>query len=102
MSNGPDGVKKKSRSLARASKMNLRAPASLAGVLGNEKEANVFSSRFNKPDGTSLHQITDKTHVVTSAVLENRIDVTNGRAQTRFQRQQPRKQDEAYASSDSR
>ena len=42
----------------------------LCSLLGNEKETDVFHSRLDKPDGTSFHQITDKTYVVTPTVLE--------------------------------
>ena len=37
-------------------------------LVGNEKETNVFNSRFIKPDG-SLHQVTNEIHAVTQ-VLE--------------------------------
>ena len=53
-------------------------------LIGNEKETNVFNSGFNKPDGASLDKITDESHVVTPAVLENRINVTTGRSQLGF------------------
>ena len=66
--NGPHGGCNKCRLLAHASMMNLWVPAFLA-----TKKCNVFSSSL-KPDETSLHQITDKTHVVTLAVLENWIN----------------------------
>ena len=52
--------------LPRTSMMNCWAPAFWA----TKKRPNVFNNRFNKPDGTSLHRVTDKTHVVTPAVLE--------------------------------
>ena len=47
-------------------------------LLGNEEKTNVFNSRLNKPDGTSFHQITNKTQAVTPAVLENWINETAG------------------------
>ena len=53
-------------------------------LIGNEKETNVFNSGFNKPDGASLDKITDESHVVTLAVLENRINATTGRSQLGF------------------
>ena len=48
-------------------------------LLGHEKETNEFNSRFDKLDGTSFFQTTDKAKVVTSAVLEHSINVTTGR-----------------------
>ena len=45
-------------------------------LLGNEQETKVFNSSLNKPDGPSLHQITNETHVEASAVLE-RLDQRN-------------------------
>ena len=33
-------------------------------LLGNETETNALDSRFNEPDGTNFHQITDETHLV--------------------------------------
>ena len=44
-------------------------------VVDNEEKTDVFNSLFDKPHGTSLHQITDKTQVVNPAVLENPINV---------------------------
>ena len=67
-------------------------------LLGNQKETNVFSSRFNKTDGTIFHQITDKTHAVAPAVLEDWINVTTRHlVPAELPSQQPQKQDDAYA-----
>ena len=52
--------------------------------LGNEEETKMFNLRRKKSDGTSLHQITYKTHVVTLAVLENWISVPTRRSQPGF------------------
>ena len=57
--------------------MNLQAPT----LLGNEKETNVFDSRFNKIDRASFNQIANETNIVSSTVLENWINVTAGRSQ---------------------
>ena len=62
-----------------------------SSILGNEKETNVFNSSLNKPNGSSFNQITNETHVVTPAVLENWINVTTNRVSVST------KQDEAYA-----
>ena len=45
-------------------------------LLGNEKETNMLNSIFDKPDGTSLHQIANETHIVSPTVLENWINAT--------------------------
>ena len=53
-----------------------------ACLLGNKKETTVFNSILNEPDGTFFYQIPDETHIVTPAVLEDRINITTGRFQT--------------------
>ena len=42
----------------------------------------MFNSRFNKPDGTSLHKITNETHLMTLA--GDWINVTTGQPQRGF------------------
>ena len=62
-----------------------------------EKETSVFNNILNKPDGTSLDQVANETHIVSPTVLENRIHISTDRAQPKFPCQQPQKQDDAYA-----
>ena len=93
MRDGPDGGLKKCRLLAHASE---NEPLSTS-LFGDGEETNVFHSRFNKPDGTSLHQITNETHIVTPVVL-GRLVQRNGRpVPTGFPCQQPQRHDEAHA-----
>ena len=53
-------------------------------LLGNETETNLLNSIFNKPDDSSFNEIANETHVVSPAVLENRVNVTDGPCQPGF------------------